>query len=120
MRSRQIRRAAPERVKRSVEQSRKTPIYAITDLPVTSAKLELEIENVSAAPFGNMIPSLLAGNTDSFSYWRERLHSTGSADAHEYVARAIYAAYAAGVIQQCTGGLRQISAIVDGTPRDNR
>ena len=113
-------KAAPERIKRSVERLRVTPIYAIAELPMTSAKLEFKVESVSVAPFRNMIASVLTGNADSFNYWRERLRSSGVADANEYAARAIYAAYAAGVIQQCGAGLQSLSTILDGTTRDNR
>lgn len=111
---------APERIKRSVERSRGTPIYAIAELPMRSAKLEFKVESVNAAPFRNMIACVLTGNADSFNYWRERLRSSGVADVHEYAAQAIYAAYAAGVIQQCSACLQLLSTIVDGTRRDNR
>ncbi len=85
-----------------------------------SAKPEFKIENVNAAPFRNMVTSAVAGNADSFNYWRERLRSTGATDAHEYVARAIYATYAAGVIVQCSSALPSLSSIVEGTTPGSR
>ena len=105
-------KAAPESVKRSVEQSRRTPPRAETtmvtlDTPIVQPSVETfspRIAEDNGPPFRNVLRSLLDFKAGAFLYWRDRLYATGINDAQTYVTRVLDGSYgSAALTLRCAG-----------------